>query len=107
MTLTRPITLTLVCAGGSLWAAAMLLAGLWLLRIGSERWPMFEVPCLVGGVACLTMGQYVLVVLVANRLFPGVGRSPWVWWGVELPLLALLLGTVGALVVFFSAGVLP
>ncbi len=70
--------LVLRVAVAGAWAGLLVLVGLWLVLDWAVRAPGFAIPCRLGGVTLIAMGQFVFAALVADRLFPGV------WPGVRL-----------------------
>ncbi|MEQ8843563.1 MAG: hypothetical protein RIB58_01815 [Phycisphaerales bacterium] len=75
----------------TVWAAGLVIAGLWLVFSARPRWPMFSVPATLGGWTAMAMGTFVFMFLVADRVFPKAART--VGWVAEV-----------AFVVLFSVG---
>jgi len=90
--------LALRSVAASLWAAAMIMLGLGLIFEG-QTW--FELPrevYLFAGVSAVGGGQFVFMVLVADRLLNGMHRR-WVMWAEASAFGVFLLGASGALTV--------
>ncbi|MEO1277713.1 MAG: hypothetical protein AAFV77_02020 [Planctomycetota bacterium] len=77
----------------TVWAAALVIAGLWLVFSAGPRWPMFSVPATLGGWTAMAMGTFVFMFLVADRIFPQAGRT--VGWVAEVAFVVLF--TVGGI----------
>lgn len=88
----RGLTLTILASLATGWAAAMVMAGLWFLVVATGRWRELSGPLGVFGITVIAGGQYVFMVLVANRVFPLAARRPFVWWLEIFTLVAFLLG---------------
>lgn len=71
----------------TVWAGALVVAGLWLVFSAGPRWPMFSVPAALGGWTAVAMGTFVFMFLVADRLFPKAGRT--IGWVLEVALVAV------------------
>ncbi|MFN9993294.1 MAG: hypothetical protein ACK54H_08105 [Phycisphaerales bacterium] len=90
--------LALRSVAASLWAAAMIMLGLGLIFEG-QTW--FELPrevYLFAGISAVCGGQFVFMVLVADRLLKGVHRRSVVWTEA-LAFVSFLLGAGGAITV--------
>jgi hypothetical protein len=74
MNRTRRITLTVRCAACTLWAALLTVAGLWVIFTIPDQWPIFEPVCVYGGASLVGAGQFLFMMLVADRLFPRASR---------------------------------
>ncbi|MFO0835624.1 MAG: hypothetical protein U0638_11685 [Phycisphaerales bacterium] len=85
------------------WAATLLLTGLWVVMNGPERWPVPRELCLMGGSALLAGGQFLFLVLVADRAFPRA--SSRLVWGVEVLLFAAFVVGLGAALYMLAVGV--
>ena len=68
------IRLTVRVALASIWAGLLVLAGLWAVSEGLDRFPMLARVWRVGGVTVIAMGQFLFSALVADRLFPHASR---------------------------------
>jgi hypothetical protein len=86
------MSLTLLVLIATAWGACMVVPGLWLLVNGPARWPGLAGPCRAGGAAGVAAGSFVFLVLVADRLFPAVGRRPGVW-AVEMAVFLVFLAS--------------
>lgn len=84
------------------WAATLLLTGLWVAMNGPERWPVPRELCLMGGSALLAGGQFLFLVLVADRAFPRA--SSRLVWGVEVLLFAAFILGLGAALYMLGVG---
>jgi len=85
------------------WAATLLLTGLWVAMNGPERWPVPRELCLMGGSALLAGGQFLFLVLVADRVFPRA--SSRLVWGAEVLLFAAFVVGLGAALYMLAVGV--
>jgi len=85
------------------WAATLLLTGLWVAMNGPERWPVPRELCLMGGSALLAGGQFLFLVLVADRVFPRA--SSRLVWAVEVLLFAAFVLGLGAALYMLAVGV--
>lgn len=74
MEVPRSISLGFRIAAACTWAGLMTVVGLWAIVRAPERWPTFGHLFPFGGVAFLLGGQFVFMVLVADRLFPRASR---------------------------------
>ena len=95
----RAVSLSLLAALAIPWAAALSLAGFWLLSpIAADLWPSGWAVTLSAGFALLTAGQLVFLVCVADRFCPAAGRriGPW----LELPLCVALFASCLAAALF-------
>lgn len=72
------------------WSGAMQVLGLAAVFTGPSRWPIFAPYLLLGGTALIAGGQYVFLVLVADRVFPAA--SPRVTLPIELASLGVFVG---------------
>ena len=89
----RPASLTILSLVATPWAAAMTLAGLWLLAsAGRGDSGLSPVTRFVLGITALAAGQLVFMCLVADRLFPEANRRV-VWW-LEVFTCVVLFGGV-------------
>lgn len=105
MSLPRAVSLSLVTCVAVVWASALFLAGLWLLFSVPGRLPALSAPCQVGGWAAIAAGQFVFMVLVADRLFPLVGRRPMTWV-VEMACFLIFLGGAAYVAVAYGGALL-
>lgn len=87
---------------GTVWAAGLVVAGLWLCWTAPGRWPMFAAPLACAGLTLLAMGQFVFLSLVADRAFPELGRGVGRW--IEFALLLIVLAGLVATGVMLGAG---
>lgn len=101
MSLPRPISLALLALAATTWAGVLVVCGLWLLLNAPNRWPGVADQCRVGGISCLACGQFIFLVLVADRVYPRLARRNAVWW-VELA--SVLVGLGGLVWVGWSMG---
>lgn len=85
------------------WAATLLLTGLWVAMNGPERWPVPRELCLMGGSALLAGGQFLFLVLVADRAFPRA--SSRLVWAVEVLLFFAFVLGLGAALYMLAVGV--
>lgn len=97
MSLTRGLSLTLLALLATAWSLAWVLIGTWLLASAPALLPGFEGPCRGGGIASIAAGQFLFMVLVADRLLP---RAGWrlTWWCEVGALSAFLAGLAVVLV---------
>lgn len=92
MRMPRTLSLSLVSLLGTAWAVTLAVVGLRLVLDGPPREPL-AMPghaALAAGLTALAMGQFVFMVLVADRLFPDVGRRAW--WAECVTLAAFVGG---------------
>lgn len=85
------------------WAGTLLLTGMWVAMNGPDRWPVPKELCLLGGVALLSGGQFLFLVLVADRMFPRA--SSRLVWMVEVLLFAAFVGGLGGAFWLMATGV--
>lgn len=77
MPLARRLSLSLLTCVATLWAGSLIVAGLQLASQGFAAWDPsapVEGPWRALGLALAAGGQFVFMVLVADRWFPGAGR---------------------------------
>ncbi len=74
MTHTQRITLAVRSAAFSLWAALLTITGLWVVFTAPDEWPILRPLCLLGGLSLVGAGQFLFMMLVADRLFPRASR---------------------------------
>lgn len=93
MPMTRPMSLTLLTLAATVWAAVMVVGGLWLLAEGPARWPLVPTAApRLGGVILVAAGQFLFMYLVADRWFPRASRV--MTWPLELAATLVLVGGV-------------
>lgn len=90
-------------AAATTWAATLLLTGLWVAMNGPERWPVPRELCLMGGSALLAGGQFLFLVLVADRVFPRA--SSRLVWAIEVLLFAAFVLGLGAALYMLATSV--
>lgn len=90
-------------AAATTWAATLLLTGLWVAMNGPERWPVPRELCLMGGSALLAGGQFLFLVLVADRVFPRA--SSRLVWAIEALLFAAFVLGLGAALYMLATSV--
>lgn len=77
MSISRSVTLGLLTTVATAWAICLVVPGLWLaierptVLLFGQGW------ALAVGVLCIAIGNFVFMVLVADRLFPSVARRAW------------------------------
>lgn len=91
MTRRRALSLALVCVVGTVWAACVVMAGLWLVLDAPRQWPALDWPMRWGGVSLVLMGTFVFMYVVADRIFPLVGRR--LAWRVELVIVMMAVAS--------------
>ncbi len=97
MSLSRSVSLGVLVSIASAWAACMVFPGLWLL-LESPRTMFLSFPTsAMFGILCIAAGNFVFMVLVADRVFPSVSRRQFTWT-VEMFTLSIMLTTVIAIV---------
>ncbi|MBL8760661.1 MAG: hypothetical protein JNL50_05095 [Phycisphaerae bacterium] len=99
----RRLGAALRAAAATAWAGTLLLTGLWIAMNGPTRWPVPRELCLVGGLSLLAGGQFLFLVLVADRVFPRA--SSRVVWAVEVVLFAAFVLGLGATLYLLGGGV--
>jgi hypothetical protein len=104
MSIPRALSLTVLALVATTWAVAMVVSGLWLLGGGGASLPMPPSVRRMWALLLIACGQYVFVVVVANRLFPAVGSRPVIWYTLELPTIAFV-GVLTLAVLALYAGV--
>jgi hypothetical protein len=74
---------------GGLWGGSLVMTGLWLALSPPGQWPISAGPvaCRVAGVSVMAMGLFVFMCLVADRVFPGMGRR--FGWRVEFVMIGI------------------
>ena len=87
---------------GTTWAGGLVLSGLWLCWTAPGRWPMFGPPLVCAGLTLLAMGQFVFLSLVADRVFPELGRGVGRW--IEFALILVVLCGLGSTGVMLASG---
>jgi len=103
MHVSRSMSLPCLALLASGWAGALVVWGLWLLGGGGGARSALGSARVVGGVAAIAAGQFVFMVLVADRVFPGMGRRPAVWWTELASVVAVVLGLLWFATRFGSA----
>jgi hypothetical protein len=84
------------------WAGVMTVLGLGALLSAPARWPLFEPHLLLVGVMLLAGGQYVFMVLVADRAFPSASQR--LTMSMELTSLGLFLAGLAGVLWLLTAG---
>ena len=97
MTLFRPIR-TMYLAFSIAWAACLVVIGLWLAIETPRVLLISSFAVAVVGVVCVSAGNFVFMVRVADRIFPSVARRQ-VSWVIEL----FMLSMIGTLLVLLGA----
>ncbi|MCC7388161.1 MAG: hypothetical protein IT431_05275 [Phycisphaerales bacterium] len=94
MPMTRRTSLTLLSLAATVWAAVMVVGGLWLLAEGPARWPLVPPgPLRLGGGILFAAGQFLFMYLVADRWFPRAAKA--MVWPLEIAATVfLVLGVV-------------
>lgn len=72
---TRRITLVVRSAACTLWAALLTITGLWVLFTIPDQWPLLKPVCFLCGASLVGAGQFLFMMLVADRLFPRASRK--------------------------------
>ncbi|MBK9189009.1 MAG: hypothetical protein IPM33_08645 [Phycisphaerales bacterium] len=98
----RVVSLTAVSILAILWAGVMSLLGLIVLADGPGALPVPDALFSFLGLGAVSGGQFVFMVLVADRLFPAASRRMAVL--AEGVALALFVLGIGASVYVFHAG---
>lgn len=70
----RRANVAMLLAFGSLWAGSLVVTGLTMTTALPAAEPSLRTPAFVGGVTAIAAGQYVFLVVVGTRLFPGASR---------------------------------
>ena len=97
----RRLGLVVRLGAGAAWAAGLVLAGLWVLLPAPAGQGVVRLPA-AAGVALICGGEFVFMVLVADRVFPRAQRRAG-WW-LEMILLLGFLVAGGAAVVALLRG---
>jgi hypothetical protein len=102
----RRISLGLLTTLASLWAASLVVLGMLLVARGVNGWVLTSTgigqgPWRALGVAFVAGGQFVFMILVADRVFPRAGRRPSVW----LTEIAVALAGLLSLVIALASGI--
>lgn len=92
----RSVNLMMLLSVGWAWGVLLVVGGAWLATRSAEFPPASRPAVVVGGVTSVLAGQFVFLVMVADRLFPGVRRD--VKMITELALAALLVAGAAATV---------
>lgn len=75
MNVSRRASLTLRFIAATAWAAVMVLSGLWVIFSVPTQVPILKPSwCVASGLAVAAGGQFVFMILVADRLFPSADR---------------------------------
>lgn len=75
MNLSRRASLTVRFAAATAWAAVMMLSGLWVMFTVPSQVPILRPAwCASAGLAVAAGGQFVFMILVADRAFPRADR---------------------------------
>lgn len=99
----RRLGAALRAAAATAWAATLLLTGLWVAMNGPDCWPVPRELCLMGGLALLAGGQFLFLVLVADRAFPRA--SSGLVWAIEVLLFSAFIVGLGAALYLLSTRV--
>lgn len=94
MGLLRTASHTIVTIVATGWAAVAALLGLWVVFEFAPGNP-FSIPLTWAGLSILAIAQFVLMVAVADRVYPAVGARPAVWC-VEILVFLVVLGGMAA-----------
>ena len=94
MGLLRTASLTIVTIVATGWAAVAAVLGLWVVFEFAPGNP-FSGPLTWAGVSILAVAQFVVMVGVADRLYPAVAARPAVWC-VEMLIFLVVVGGMGA-----------
>jgi hypothetical protein len=106
VSLPRSLTLTALLLAATVWAATLVLLGLWMVFDGPPAPRISLSVRLPLGAAGIAMGLFVFMVRVADRVFPQIGRRLCMW-PLEMSIfLVFILGVVTAWLMAFSGGTL-
>ena len=104
MSLPRSVSLAALVIVGSAWAAILVELALWLMIDGPRS---LTVPLrlrLLGGLSAVCAGLVIFMLIVADRLFPGVGRRGSMW-KVEMATMLTFLGCGAACLLSLAWGI--
>jgi hypothetical protein len=104
MLVARGLSLSALMVIATIWAACMVVPGVWLLLEGPSLWPRFVVPCVLGGVSAMSAGTFVFLVLVIGRMFPDMSKRAEMWAIEMLVFLIFVVGGLGSLLMALRAG---
>lgn len=85
------------------WAGAMQVLGLAAVFSGPSRWPIFAPHLLLAGTMLIAGGHYVMLVLVADRVFPAA--HPRLTLPIELAALGVFVIALAGLLGLLAVGV--
>ncbi|MCC6659810.1 MAG: hypothetical protein IT437_02875 [Phycisphaerales bacterium] len=105
MGLLRTASLSIVTIVATGWAGAVALLGLWVVF---EFAPgnRFETPLTWAGISILAVAQFVLMVAVADRVYPAVGSRIAVWC-LEMSIFLIVLAAMAVAAATWLWGAVP
>ncbi|MBL9032356.1 MAG: hypothetical protein JNM80_11715 [Phycisphaerae bacterium] len=95
MSVHRGLSMAILGVLATVWAGALVIAGLWLVFDGPRTLPVSPLTLRSAGAASIAGGGLVFMVLVADRLFPSVGRRMSMWLVEMAGFAAFALGVAG------------
>lgn len=95
----RSVNLLMLVTVGWAWGMLLVVGGAWLATRAAE-FPAVRPAVVIGGITSVLAGQFVFLVMVADRLFPGVRRELKV--ATEMTLAALLVMGVAATITILA-----
>lgn len=98
----RRLSLGCVIAVGAVWAACLVIGGLWFVFDLSRAIPPAGWGVVVVGLGFIAAGEFVFLALVADKLFPRMGRRMGAW-AVQMALFGVFLVSITCAVVAVSA----
>ncbi|MFN0131011.1 MAG: hypothetical protein ACKVW3_00510 [Phycisphaerales bacterium] len=104
MSVQRGISMAVLGVLATAWAGALVIAGLWLVIDAPRSWAVSPGALRSAGAASIAGGGLVFMVLVADRLFPAVGRRMSMWTLEMLGFAAFVVGVSGCVVAVLQGG---
>jgi hypothetical protein len=93
----------LLVAAWTVWAAILVVLGLWvLLDAGTQVRVPWRVSVL-GGIAAIAAGMFLFMARVADQVFPAVGQRLSIWLLEMATFLVFLSGFIGAVAAYGGA----
>ena len=77
MSISRSVTLGLLTTVATAWAICMVVPGFWLFIERPRVFLFGPRESAIAGIVCIAVGNFVFMVMVADRVFPSVARRPF------------------------------
>ena len=104
MSLPRSVSLAVLVLIATAWATLMIEFGLWLAVQGPQVLAVPRIVRLPAGIAAISGGLVVFMIMVADRVFPIVGRRFSMWWVEMTTFLVFVFSAAVSGLVVFSGG---